>query len=109
MKRHTTRDGWWEFVPTLRNREAFKTGGALQGGPEPLQGYPVKGSLPEEFYDSVNHAVYTVYSYDTPIAWENADGTWTTPAVKYSVTTSRHQSKIFTAVDRIEAERTGEA
>lgn len=108
MKRHTTRDGWWEFVPTLRNREEFKTGGALWGQ-VPFPNNVARGQLPREYWDASNEAVYVVYSYVTPIAWENADGSWTTPVVKYSVTTSRHQSKIFTAVDRIEAMRTGEA
>jgi len=104
MKRHTTRDGWWEFVPTLRNRTPFKTSGALQGEPTygELWTYS-RGELPGEYWDKfiTSGATYVVYSYLTPIAWENADGSWTVPDVKYSVTTSRHQSKIAAAVEGI--------
>jgi hypothetical protein len=103
MKRHTTRDGWWEFVPTLRNREEFKTSGALWGGPAERD-YPLFGELPYQYHDSAKQARYYVYSYRTPIAWENPDGTWTVPDVKYSVTTSRHQGKIRTAVANIESD-----
>lgn len=100
MKRHTTRDGWWEFVPTLRNRTPFKTSGALSGGPG-VNYLPRASQLPPEYAASALDAVYAVWSYDTPIAWENPDGTWTVPDVKYSVTTSRHQSKIAAAVEGI--------
>lgn len=101
-KRHTTRDGWWEFIPTLRNREDFKTGGALRGtrGVEYL---PRSSQLPSEYGKGALESVYAVWSYETPIAWANPDGTWTVPDVKYSVTTSRHQSKIRTAVDNIDS------
>ena len=36
--------------------------------------------------------VYTVLSYDTPIAWIRADGKVGMPSVTYSSTTTRHQN-----------------
>lgn len=38
-------------------------------------------------------AVYVVWSYNTPIAWVDADGTVTVPDVYYSSTTTAQQSK----------------
>lgn len=54
------------------------------------------GRLPEEFQDDLAHNYdhddfYVVMSYGTPIAWY-ANGVWSMPRVKYSVTTSKHQS-----------------
>jgi hypothetical protein len=46
-------------------------------------------------------AVYLIRSYNTPIAWLDARGEWTIPDVKYSVTTSRHQGKIRTAISQL--------
>lgn len=40
---------------------------------------------------------YIVYSYGTPIAWHYSAG-WHTPAIKYSSTTSRHQSLVRRAI-----------
>jgi hypothetical protein len=36
--------------------------------------------------------VYTVVSYQTPIAWVRADGRMVMPPVTYSATTTRHQN-----------------
>lgn len=42
--------------------------------------------------------LYVVFSYATPIAWyTRADG-WVIPPVKYSATTSRHQSIVRRAI-----------
>lgn len=38
--------------------------------------------------------VYVVFSYDTPIAWWGDGIGWKVPDVRYSVTTSRHQSAV---------------
>jgi hypothetical protein len=43
---------------------------------------------------------YVVFSYGTPIAWHSRNG-WTTPDVRYSVSTSKHQGRIFTAVEYV--------
>ena len=40
---------------------------------------------------------YIVYSYGTPIAWHHAGG-WSLPAIKYSVTTSKHQTLVRRAI-----------
>jgi hypothetical protein len=40
---------------------------------------------------------FVVYSYGTPIAWHHASG-WEIPAVRYSVTTSKHQGIVRRAV-----------
>ena len=40
---------------------------------------------------------YTVYSYATPIAWHTPRG-WHVVAQRFSVTTSKHQSKVRQAV-----------
>lgn len=59
------------------------------------------GWLPDPFrtlYREQEHAgriVYTVMSYNTPIAWVLDDGTEVIPPVRYSVTTSKHQGKIY--------------
>lgn len=56
------------------------------------------GELPHEYHYSVSHADYVIYSYDTPIAWHDANNEWVVPEVNYSVTTSRHQGRIITAL-----------
>lgn len=38
----------------------------------------------------------TIYSYGTPIAWFDSEyGVWVVPDVRYSVTTSKHQSTLW--------------
>lgn len=58
------------------------------------------GQLPESQLDILRkdvarfgNGVFVVWSYATPIYWANPDGTHYRPAVKYSVTTSKHQGK----------------
>ena len=41
--------------------------------------------------------VFIVHSYVTPIAWF-ADGEWTVPDTKFSVTTSKHQTLVKGAI-----------
>lgn len=96
--RLTTRD-WQAFVPVLARRQDFTTSGALWGRAGSVV---TTGRLPRMFLASVEMADYVVYSYATPIAWRIAKtGRWVMPAVKYSVTTTRHQNKIATAVSMI--------
>ena len=62
--------------------------------------YPSRGSAPQEVRDALltatrnnTEAVYVVYSYATPIAWAREDDNLlTVPAMRYSATTSQHQS-----------------
>lgn len=61
------------------------------------------GRLPEPWRSKfVTRAfdAYVVLSYDTPIAWWDATTGWVIPDVKYSPTTSRHQSIVRLAVGR---------
>jgi len=53
------------------------------------------GRLPSFLVDQLKatNVVYTIYSYQTPIAWYNGTE-WVIPDVKYSSSTSGHQSKI---------------
>lgn len=63
------------------------------------------GRLPEPWRSKFLAAIsasgtYVVLSYDTPIAWWDATTGWVIPDVKYSPTTSRHQSIVRLAVGR---------
>ena len=89
----STRDGWWKFRDVIAKGEQFKTHGALRS----ITTRSTLGRLPREYHTSVSSADYVIYSYATPIAWRE-EGQWITPDVKYSATTSRHQSKVFTAI-----------
>jgi len=77
----------------IAQREDFTTStGSLRG--QQFHGelvWPV-GRLPEAFIAELREYgdAYVVFSYSTPIAWY-ANGVWSQPAVKYSVTTSKHQ------------------
>lgn len=43
----------------------------------------------------LRHAQFVIYSYQTPIAWKTVDGEWVVPNVRYSRTTTRHQSYLY--------------
>lgn len=92
----SSRGAWWTMSPYVRAREAFKTHGALRAV-EGAAGFDL-GQLPAEYAESAQSADYVVYSYRTPIAWHVPDTGWVMPDVRYSVTTSRHQSKIATCL-----------
>jgi hypothetical protein len=82
----------------LASQAPFTTYGAFRavtgGGGE-------TGRLPEPYRTVYRDAwwddriTYTVYSYRTPIAWVLDDGTTIIPPVKYSITTSGHQSLLY--------------
>lgn len=69
---------------------AHRYNGVQQGThmPPPSGG----GKLPP-FWHIPGSVVYIVWSYSTPIAWVDADGTVTIPDVRYSSTTTQQQSK----------------
>ena len=79
----------------IADRNLFK-GSNLQGVAW-LQG---TGYLPADYRDELltewdgGLVDYVVYSYGTPIAWHNIREGWNIPPVKYSRTTSRHQSTV---------------
>jgi len=96
----TTRSSWMEFRDVIAAGQDFDTSGALKGRATHPDGMIYTGQLPQEYRASIKGATYVVFSYATPIAWRT-QGQWHTPDVKYSVTTSRHQSRIFTAIDQL--------
>lgn len=85
-----------DFRDVLSVHEPFTTSGALRGVSMPS--HVSMGSLPRQWHESASKAHYVVYSYSTPIAWYVPRVGWIHPNEKYSVTTSRHQSKVFTAL-----------
>lgn len=92
---------WMDYRDTLADEpENFLTNGNLRG----VKFGWGRGRLPElyrdAFKDNIEEIEYTVYSYDTPIAWR-MHGVWIIPDIKYSVTTTRHQNKIRTAIGEI--------
>lgn len=98
-----------EFNPDLSRRWVEKNGWAGWKYTGALRGRTVNGTewigfgiLPEEWKDAfrVKGLEYVIYSYETPIAWRT-NGSWVVPNVKYSVTTSKHQGKVRTALSQI--------
>jgi len=86
----------FDVTDSWRKRIPFDTHGALSA----MAGaYWDSGRMPSEYATQYraqrNDIVYTVLSYGTPIAWVLSDGTEVKPPVKYSVTTSKHQGKIY--------------
>lgn len=63
------------------------------------------GVLPDSYVDELKELapVYVVYSYQTPIAWATeSDELLTVPDVRYSLTTSQHQSACLTVRGKYE-------
>lgn len=98
------------LADALRFGEWFRnTTGSLRGepgsawtpsAPYVAPGLRASGSwLRGDLADEAANARYVVYSYDTPIAWQNRDRTWTVPDVRYSRTTTAHQHAIRVALD----------
>lgn len=58
------------------------------------------GRLPQELSPNLRNLEtdYTVYSYETPIAWRTTQGHWEVPRIKYSPTTLRHQNALRRAL-----------
>ena len=86
-------------VPSMiAARREFNCNGTLLGTTEDRG----VGRLPGDYWSRFETAsaatdFFAVYSYATPIAW-HANGEWFAPAVKYSVTTSRHQGRMYLAM-----------
>lgn len=116
----TVNGSWTQFTRPLRELIPFRTHGSLWGATGPCETY---GRLPRAFCETASKADYVVYSYATPIAWhlprvteikitgydkpvsDNdfpfATGTWVFPPLKYSVTTSKAQGRILTALSSL--------
>ena len=81
------------------NRRDFDTHGSFWGRDADGTGYLGflgGGVLNDEYRGRfrVERPTFVVFSYATPIAWWSDFHGWTVPPVKYSVTTSRHQSQV---------------
>jgi hypothetical protein len=82
----------------IDHQKAFKIGNvsaSVYGSGE----FVPKGRLPDFVADQLNArktTIYVIFSYQTPIAWCNVgiNTNWFIPDVKYSVSTSNHQSVI---------------
>jgi hypothetical protein len=96
VKRVTTRNG--DPGRMFRSRTPFTTSGALSG--RFCDYCPGTGRMPEAMAEVMREdfrkfgRMFVVFSYGTPIAWARPDGSEVIPAVRYSVTTSRHQSAL---------------
>jgi hypothetical protein len=87
-----------EIPDAIASREAFK-GNSMYAEVNPLYGSAgrLSGDERDRFNtDSTNGLSYVVYSYATPIAWVTKDGTVYKVTQKFSVTTSKHQGKLYT-------------
>lgn len=96
------RGDWLQFIQPLRELTDFNTAGGLRGR---------RGSYVESYgrltvdveraqlqsAQAAGTLEYVVYSYATPIAWRVA-GTWHETSASYSVTTTKHQTKIGAAI-----------
>ena len=80
-------------------RAGGRAGGthSFRGRAEPTTG---GGRLPSQLNPSLRNIEtdYTVYSYNTPIAWRATTGHWEVPNISYSNTTAKHQSVIRRAL-----------
>jgi hypothetical protein len=81
------------------NRTPFRAGN-ISGRWEIDAGSVPVGRLPAEYHPvHPSGPLFVIYSYQTPVAWYR-DGEWTVPDVKYSASTSNHQSNIWYMIQR---------
>lgn len=87
----------WSAREALARREPFTTYGAFRA----VRGFllPYGNWLPprwrEKYRADREEIMYTVLSYQTPIAWVRSSGEIIIPDVKYSLTTSGHQGLLY--------------
>lgn len=79
-------------------------GDKISGGP--MRGITGlnRGILPEPYWTAAEDAVYAVYHYETPIAWETEAGIWYVPNYNYGQTTTTFRNKIVGALGKIGVE-----
>lgn len=88
----------------IGNREEFDTHGALST--ERDVSFTTMGRLNEFERACLRHELecgaveYVVFSYGTPIAWTNHDGSIHKVTQKFSVTTSKHQGMLYMLNER---------
>lgn len=119
-RRWATRGSWsgWKYTGALRGRQINNDGSGFDGVGQLPEGIANGALLPAVREGRIE---YVIYSYSTPIAWlewvgndkpqavYGSDGTvvgysprrWVVPNHKYSVTTSKHQGKVRTALSLI--------
>lgn len=97
MLRTTTRS--IRTAEAIRDREDFRTSGALYGESTGALGTYDSGRLSgpdlHQFRLDCRDIDYVVWSYRTPIAWHKTDGAWHKVSQKFSSTTSKHQSNLY--------------
>lgn len=103
-KKLSANGSWTQFRAVLEVLEDFDTRGSLYGRAQNFASS--KGMLSENWRISLQtvedwgELEYVVYSDGTPIAW-CASGEWTMTHEKHSATTTRHQSRIYTAISQL--------
>lgn len=100
MIRTTTRS--IRTAEAIRDREDFRTSGALYGEETGRLGRYDSGYLSgadlDQFYLDHTFVDYVVWSYATPIAWHWTNGEtsgWHVVNQKFSLTTTKHQSNLY--------------
>jgi len=95
--------GTYERVPdwqtpeyAIRNRQPFDAS-HLHGRTGSHGAGWASNDLSNAERESLAAADYVVLSYDTPIAWHDVLG-WKMPNLRYSLTTSQHQSTVRVAI-----------
>ena len=91
---------------SMEEREPFERGN-LRGKRYESDEFIPTGQLPQEHREALisirDATIYVVYSFLTPIAWiDTCLDEWVIPDVRYSVTTTHHQSLV-----RVEAANPG--
>lgn len=76
----------------IRDRVSFETYGALSAGGR--SGSGVLNNREADIFHAQKPS-YVVYSYATPIAWWSEEHGWYVVSQKFSVTTSKHQGKLY--------------
>lgn len=88
-----------EVAERIRDRKEFQTYGALRASKEiGLSSWDsgwLTGDDLEKFHDDKLNIRYVVWSYNTPIAWVTSDGVPYRVGQKFSLTTSKHQGKLY--------------
>lgn len=80
----------------IRDRKPFETYGALQGGNLKYLGMGwLNAEEAARFRRDYSDIAYAVYSYGTPIAWVLRDGATHLVNQRFSVTTTKHQGKLY--------------
>jgi|SRR5262245_51175948 len=98
---------WTKVKKAVNNRASF-TQGNMSGRWVDDVDDTCWGQLPQEHKDQLKADLivcprYVVFSYQTPIGWAESmtdKNKWTIPNVRYSVTTTQHQSVLAFAANQ---------